>query len=87
MKGLRITRQIGLSLSADDWELYTNKKGVEEVAADLNRTIEKAVNRGDCYLDVYQQATQLMHVHDEYGAEDSEPMRVLELILSKVYGV
>jgi len=86
MRGLIITKQAVITLAAEDWQLYAALPLSGQVAADLNRTIEKAFNRGQTRREIEEQALQLMRANREYGAMDTEPLAVLEELLDELCG-
>ena len=88
MNGLTITNKptIALSLTSNDWELYSHRPGSAEAARELNRALEEAVNGG---LDRAQVLTAVWPVFQEHtmmGATDSEPMWHLDRILDAIFG-
>ncbi len=98
MKGLTVTKQIALSLSADDWELYRSADQWElyttipgraldcELAAHaINKAIEDAFNGHETRIGVEKIALETMRKYSDLGAMDSEPIWVLARILEKLY--
>ena len=75
-----------LTLSADDWELYTNKPGAEKVAQQLNTAFMSAVNNGLSAGEVEDSIHQVMNALKQFGAYDTEPRYVLRVLLRKVFG-
>jgi hypothetical protein len=74
-----------LKLTADDWQLYTDRRR-GEAAADLNREITTAINEG-LNRDVVRTIAQtVMRKYADLGACDTEPRNVLEDVLDAVFG-
>lgn len=74
-----------LICTADDWELFTDRTGVSNVAHRLNWEIVTAVNEGCSREETRKRVGAIMDQNDAYGASDSEPRRRLEEILSRVF--
>lgn len=90
MKGLTITKRVSLSLSADDWELYTATpklaEACREAAEELNRTIEETVNAGGDRKQVWAALEPVTRRHEEVGARDSEPLRMIQHVIDEIFG-
>lgn len=87
---IKTVRTVTCDFSADQWELYTvsfPRSVIENVANQLNEYLNDLLNSGYTKRD----AEDLMHVKmkslSEYGAYDSEPLRLLERVLAEVYKV
>ncbi len=85
MRGLRITKQITVDMSADDWELYSSIPEAEEAAYEISKSIERAYNAGGKRSEVEHSAMAVMRKYAELGAVDSEPLYHLRRILDKLY--
>ncbi len=85
MRGLTVTKQIRLDLSADQWELYASSYDCSLAAHDLNTAIELAVNAGLSKSAVYDQVMPVFRNYSNLGAMDSEPMYHLEAILDAIF--
>jgi len=85
---MTVKRTVELHYTADDWELYTVSHPVESQAAawDINRAIEKSVNRGAVREQVRQDLEPVFKRHEDLGARDSEPRNHFESILDYVFG-
>ena len=74
-----------LSLSADDWELFTGSMNCTKAAAGLNRAANLALKCGDP-----REAISILAAEQErwreYGANDSEPCIVVADIIAAKYG-
>ncbi len=86
MKGLTISKQATLSLTADDWQLYTSMPGVNDVAMNMNLEVASLLNSSATYAEFWSKENVLKK-YDNFGARDSEPMWVLEQIAAKFYGL
>lgn len=74
-----------LDYTADDWELYADKPGANEVAEDINQAIVETFNLGRPRTEVAARALETMRKHEDYGATDSEPLYHLEKILGDLF--
>lgn len=86
--GLKIEKVIRVKLdySADQWKLFAKVKGAEEVAKQLNRAFEEAVNSGLSRYGVQKHMDEVMGKIHGYGASDTEPLSQLSDLLDKVFG-
>lgn len=82
----RQTRITGINLSADDWQLYTRKKGADGVAKQLNEGFQTVVNSGKSREEVRSWMGKLMTRLRGWGADDTEPHYVLRDLLDHIYG-
>ncbi len=84
----KITKKIALSLDAEDWELYTDMDQVDLAANALNAILESEINSGKSRSEVESAMSKFMMntTIRNFGAADTEPMRVLDIILNNVYG-
>lgn len=74
-----------LTLSADDWGLFTASMDCDKVAEKLNNTFVACVNQG---LDVHQTRTKMAHImslNSKFGAADSEPNYTLRELINLVF--
>lgn len=76
----KIEFKVKLNLDADDWQLYSQMKGVKAVARKLNKEIAEALNNGD-----YSAAEEIMLKYSDYGAYDSPPLSVLRGIARRMH--
>jgi hypothetical protein len=83
---IKTRKTIELSLTADDWDLYTSKEGAEACALRLNQLLEQCVNYRMGMKDTYYRMINEMQTESAFGAADSEPLRVLDDVLELVYG-
>ena len=84
---LNMRVKIDPKLTAKDWELYSDMKGVGEVARNMNSVLKSAVNAKDSTpLSVTQEMHKVMREFSSFGAYDTEPCATLRHILRKVYG-
>lgn len=82
-----VTRKtIQLHLTAEDWDLYSSKEGVEGAADRLTSSLEDYVNNGLGLQDTRRHMLTLMELESKFGAADSEPLRVLDDLLNLIYG-
>jgi hypothetical protein len=88
MTGLTITNKptISLSLTANDWELYSPLPGAAQAARELNRALEEAVNSGLDRVQTFTAVWPVFQEHTMIGATDSEPMWHLDRVLDAVFG-
>lgn len=83
MSKLKITG-VSLSMTADDWELYSGPHA-EEVAHAINTAFETAVAEGRDRKGVSEATMEVMRKHADDGAIDSEPLWHLDKLLSEVF--
>ncbi len=93
MKGIYVKRNpvIKLSLSADDWQLYSGEDYPyrDSVTVSLNRGIEDILNTSDNFysrIEKIKKCNALLAAYSTYGAADSEGYAVLDTILCEFYG-
>jgi hypothetical protein len=84
---LTIKKQIILTHSADDWQLYTlaNPRGCGTAAEALNRALMEAVNSGKTHSEVVSAVMPVFEEYSDLGACDSEPMGMLDTVLDQVF--
>lgn len=85
MGKLHIFKSVKLDYDADEWDLYTDMDGVEDVAKNLNETFVQSVNSGMSRDEVESAVYKKMREYKQFGASDSEPGHVLEYLLRKVF--
>lgn len=85
MGKLQIRKTVRLDYSADEWDLFTDMDGVEDVAKSLNETFSQCVNIGMSRDEVESAVYKKMREYKQFGASDSEPERVLYYLLEKVF--
>ena len=87
MRGVSLhkTVTVAVNWTAEDWDLYTDMKGVGEIAASLNRTLTDAVNRGESRESVVALMDREMRSFREFGANDTEPVYNLYRLLDFIY--
>jgi hypothetical protein len=83
---IRVKKTIELSLTAEDWDLYSTKENVEGVANVLNQNLQHVVNSGVGCTDAIRHMCKVMDQYAKYGAADTEPMRVLDDLINLIYG-
>jgi hypothetical protein len=82
-----IARNVQITLSADEWELYENERGCDEAAKALNETLQAEIaRRGATRTSVLKEMTKAMDLLSRFGASDTEPRCVLYDILDEVFG-
>ena len=80
-----INREAVITLTADDWELYSHRRGAVNAAIRINKTIERAIAQGVTRRETETRALAVMHQLADLGAIDSEPLRHLEEVLNKLF--
>lgn len=83
---VRVKKTISLSLTAEDWDLYSTKENVEGAANRLNVSLEHAVNSGMSQVEATRFMLREMEDLSSYGASDTEPGYVLADLLYLIYG-
>lgn len=82
---IHIRPTLQLSLTADDWDLYSTMPGVEDAAVQLNRMVEHAVNTSPRLELASVAISTALLKFDEFGATDTEPRHVALQILKRCY--
>lgn len=75
-----------VNYSARDWQLYSDKEGVEQVAERLNQAFVTAVRMYASPARVYAAMSAELAKYAQFGAFDTEPRVHLERMMRKVYG-
>jgi len=87
-----MTKKYRCCKDAEEWMLFTDMEGVEQVAKLLNEKLENLINESFA-TDVYQARTirdkmfKFMDQYADWGASDSEPEYVLVEELRKVFNL
>lgn len=88
MKGFDIISRratVAVSFSADQWELF-DEPGREEAAAELNRTLQEAVNaEGATAESVRTAMAPVCSKHGNLGADDGEADHLIERVIDKAF--
>lgn len=82
---LTVRTTLQLNLSAKDWDLYSSMQGVDEVATELNRLVEHAVNTSPRREIAAARISEALIKFDDFGATDTEPRQVVLSILKRCY--
>ena len=85
MRNLTVTKQIKVSFSPEQWELYTYETDCSNAARELNRALELSFNEGADRREVYKKVSEAMERNAQYGTCDSEPIYFLESVLEELY--
>lgn len=83
---------VELALTADQWQLYTEMLGVEDVADTLNKVLRKHILFHSTLANhsvhaVYGKMQDTLNEYSEFGASDTEPLYMVREILRDVYGL
>lgn len=81
---INITRNVSLSLSADDWSLY-DLPGRDSAAEGLNTLIAGAINEAPDKGSAIAACGPHLDFFRDYGAADSEGWSMVEHIVDKVW--
>lgn len=71
--------KVRLSLTADDWQLYSNVSGRNLAARRLNRAVEKKLAKGEI-----NSITDVLNDYSKWGASDSEGYSTIYQIMRKL---
>ena len=82
MKNVTISKRITLDLSPEDWELYTNMKGVNGASKFLNLNITDCLNNAKSKEEALTSSMHFLERMSDYGANDTEPRYVLRRIVN-----
>ena len=85
MRGVTKTTKISLSLTAEDWELFTYTMDCTGVAEAINKGVEKAINEATSAREAAGAGYAVLRKYADYGALDSEPLRCLDRIIEEVF--
>lgn len=83
---VKVKKTVSLSLTAEDWDLFSTKENVEAAANRLNVSLEHAVNSGMSQMEATRFMLREMEDLASYGAADTEPGYVLDDLLNIIYG-
>ena len=86
MKNVTISRHISLDLSPEDWELYTNMKGINGASKFLNLNIADCINHAKSREEALVVSLHFLERMSDYGAMDTEPRYVLQKIINLFFG-
>ena len=86
--------QVTLTLTADDWELYSDDSddtgryaARENVAVALNERIANAINTSQNRGEAYRRCVSILERYSDMGAADTEGRYVLGTILKLAHGM
>ena len=83
MKNLNISVKINPKFTADDWQLYTASMDCQPAVDALNEALKLAVNTDGSTVDSAREYVfGIMRQFAEYGAYDTEPIWVLDDVLT-----
>lgn len=85
---VRKTSTVSIDLSAEEWELLTAsfpRRIMEKVANYLNKRFSQGFNIGMKPNELRTSMDELMLSFAIYGAYDTEPRAVLEMLIEKCY--
>lgn len=90
MKNFRVLARVNVvecHLSADDWELYTDIAGADDIARILNLAVTKYARSCATNSEFQYRMHEVMCDKEavEVGAMDSEPRHVLNRIAQEIY--
>lgn len=85
MNNVTIEKNVTITLTAEDWELYTASMDCGGAANAINQVIEASFNSGKSKAEVMKAVLSMMKVYSKFGALDSEPLRKLDSLLSTLY--
>lgn len=89
IRNLKIARTVSveeMDLTSSQWDLFTDIEGVDGAASQLNKAFKAYVNLNYKEHYIRNEMQKLMDSHSKFGASDSEPMWMLELLLKEVFG-
>jgi hypothetical protein len=81
------TRIVSVKFTPRQWSLYSDMDGAKAAARKLNATLKRAVNNSLTIEDARRAMYPVMQDLSEFGANDSEPMWLLEDVLNAAYGI
>lgn len=83
---ITIHRTATISLTPDEWDLYTNSKDCTEAAAALNAAAEQAIADSQDAGEAMRKFSPTMYKWRSFGAYDTEPQYVAAHLFAKVFG-
>ena len=78
-------KPINLNLSKNEWDLYSDMIGADEVADRLNQTFNLLYNGGASRQEIEAGMEDAMEKYSKFGADDTEPRSVLRFFLDKYF--
>lgn len=82
---MKIEMKVKVTLSADEWDLYTTSMKCGNAAKGLNAAASKALSCGDSD-EAYRIFREAQLAWADYGAYDSEPSWVFAKLHQRVFG-
>lgn len=83
---IKVRRTVQLSLSAEDWQLFTNSMDCRDAALGINTGVALAINGAETRREAEKGAFAVLSNYADFGAADSEPLWILEAVLDHVFG-
>lgn len=87
MTGLEIERFVKISakFKAEDWNLYLELPGIEDIADKLNSELEFYVNSGFPKYTVLAIMMDIIRQYESYGANDHHARLFLIQVIDEIY--
>jgi hypothetical protein len=88
MRGVHVEKKatVTLSLTADQWDIYSHMPGARDAAMKLNNAVETAINESDSAKEARVKIEPTFKELDEFGTRDGECLYTLDCILDAAYG-
>ena len=88
MDNVWISKQVKIDMTCFDWELHwkENYQGCTDCADALNMAFESHFNAGKTRQQLVVIMSNVMVEWSKYGANDTEPRRVLYNLLNECFG-
>ena len=83
---ITIHRTATISLTSDEWDLYTNSMDCTGAAAALNAAAEQAIADSQDSTEAMRKFCQTAYDWRKFGAYDTEPLHVAARLFAKVFG-
>lgn len=74
------------NLTAQDWQLFSNKPEIDLVARTLNRAVEVYAGGAGSKENFLQLTIPILEKLSDFGASDTEPRAVLDQLARELYG-
>lgn len=85
---MRRKTTVELEFSADDWCLYSGERfdlSRDNVAQNLNEMISFCINNSSSPIEVWKAIEKRITPFSQYGATDSEAVRLIDRIVTTVF--
>ncbi len=83
---IKVTRQVELQISPEEWHCYSEMQGVEAVTSFVNQSLMDFINAGMPRNDVFNEMQTVFKKSSSFGFYDGDSNWTLNHVLDKVFG-